>query len=62
MGLLALFLSLFGALAAIVAILTATQTVPPLGDEFTTIFWLNVSSVLFLACIASLLSGGKQAS
>lgn len=58
MGLFALFLGLFGALTGIMSILTALETIPPLTDTFTSTYWLEISAVLFLACIAVLLTGG----
>lgn len=59
MGLFALFLGLFGALCGIVSILTATQAIPPLGTDFTSMYWMTMSGVLFLSSIALLLSRSR---
>jgi len=62
MGLFALFLGLFGALSGIMSILTALETLPLLSPAFDSIYWLELSAVFFLACIASLLSRGNKMS
>ena len=54
MGVLAWILAILGALCAIVGIVTAVEVLPPLGIEaLTAMFWLALSGVLFLACIAA---------
>ncbi|MFC2056020.1 hypothetical protein ACFLTO_00395 [Chloroflexota bacterium] len=46
---------ILGGLCAITGIITATEVVPLLAElpaAFTTMFWLTLGAVLFLACIA----------
>lgn len=57
MGVLALTLGLIGGLCAIMGIITAAEVVPLLGAAFTWMFWLVLSGVLLLACIAAALGG-----
>ena len=57
MGVLAFALGLIGGLCAIMGIITAAEVVPLLGAAFTWMFWLAVSGVLLLACIAAALGG-----
>jgi len=57
MGILALILSILGGLCAVMGIITAADVgVPSPGTAFTVEFWLMLSGVLFLACIATALS------
>ena len=53
MGVLAWILAILGVLCAIMGIITAVGVVPPLGVALTAMFWLALSAVLFLACIAA---------
>jgi len=53
MGVLAWILAIIGALCAVMGIITAVEIVPPLGVALTAMFWLALSAVLFLACIAA---------
>ncbi len=58
MGLLALILGIFGGLSAVMGIITAAEVVPPIGTEFTWLYWFVLSGILFLATIAFLLARG----
>ena len=53
MGVLAWILAILGALCAIMGIVTAVGVLAPLGAALTAMFWLALSGVLFLACIAA---------
>jgi len=59
MGMFALILGLLGGLCAVMGILTAAEAVPSVGAAFTDVFWLRVSGILFLACIAVALGRGR---
>ena len=52
MGLLAVIFGGLGGLCAVMGIITAAEVVPLLGSAFDTMFWLVLSAVLLLACIA----------
>ena len=53
MGLLAWLFGIIGWLCAVMGIITAAEVVAlPLGAGFTVMFWLALSAVLLLACIA----------
>jgi len=56
MGIIALFLGLFGGASGIVGIVAAFKGTVG-GAAFTPAFWLQLAGVLFLACIALLLGG-----
>ena len=56
MGVIAWILGTIGGLCAVMGIITATEVVPLFGDSLTVEFWLMLSIVLFLACIASVIS------
>ena len=56
MGILTWVLGILGGLCAVMGIITAAELIPVLGTEFTTMFWLGLSTVLLLACIATALS------
>jgi len=53
MAILAWIFGSLGGLCAVMGIVTATEVIPLLGGEFTTLFWLTLGSVLLLACIAA---------
>ena len=53
MGILAWILAILGALCAIMGIVTAVEVIAPLGVALTAMFWLALSAVLLLACIAA---------
>ena len=48
----------FGGLCAVMGIITAAGVIPPLGTEFTPMFWLTLSIILVLANIATITSRG----
>ena len=52
MGALAWVFGALGGLCALMGIITAAGVVPPLGAEFTWMFWLVLAGVLLLASIA----------
>ncbi len=56
MGVLAWILAILGTLCAIMGIVTAVEVVPLLGVALTAMFWLALSGVLFLACIATVIA------
>ena len=56
MGILAWILAILGTLGAIMGVVTAVGVVPSLGVALTGMFWLALSAVLFLACIAPAIS------
>ena len=53
MVILAWILTSLGGLSAVMGIITAAGVIPLLGAEFTTMFWMALSAVLLLACIAA---------
>jgi Na+-transporting methylmalonyl-CoA/oxaloacetate decarboxylase gamma subunit len=60
MGIVALVLSILGGLCAVMGIIIATAILPEVGQwlaaDFTAMFWLALSAVLLLACIAAAVS------
>ncbi len=56
MGVLAWILAILGTLCAIMGIVTAVEVILPLGAALTAMFWLAISGVLFLACIATVIA------
>ena len=56
MAILAWVLGILGGLCAVMGIVTAVEVIPLLGAEFTTMFWLALSAVLLLGCIAAAVS------
>ena len=58
MGVLALFLGIFGGLCAIMGVVTAAEVIPLVAAGFTAIFWLGLAGVLFVAAITCLLARG----
>ena len=58
MGMLAWILGILGGLCAVVGILTAAAVIPELA-ALTWMFWLALSAILLLACIASALGRGE---
>jgi hypothetical protein len=64
MGILALILGILGGLCAIMGIIIATEAVSLVGDAlpgaFTETFWLILSGVLLLACIATAVSRREE--
>jgi len=57
MGILAWVFGILGGLCAVMGILTAVAVIPELA-ALTWMFWLVLSAVLLLACIASALGRG----
>ena len=58
MGILAWVFGGIGGLCLVMGVLTATEVVPLLGAALDTMFWLVVSVILFLVCIAFAVSRG----
>ncbi len=56
MGILALILGSLGGICAVIGIVTAAEVVQPLGAGFTAMFWLALSAVLLLGCVAAAVS------
>ncbi len=56
MGILALILGSLGGICAVIGIVTAAEVNLPLGAEFTAMFWLALSAVLLLGCVAAAVS------
>ena len=53
-------LGILGGLSAVMGILTAAGgIIPAIGAEFTAIFWLALSGVLLLGCIATVAIGSN---
>ena len=52
MGMLAWIFGAIGGLCAVMGIITAAGVDTLLGAEFTAMFWLALSAILLLACIA----------
>ena len=59
MGIVAWVFGILGGLCAVMGIVTAVEVIPLLGAEFTTMFWLALSAVLLLGCIAATVSRGE---
>ena len=45
-------LGILGGMCATTGVVTAAKVIPPIMPEFTAMFWLALSAVLFLATIA----------
>ena len=59
MAILASILGILGGLVAVVGIITALEVVPlltELPEAFTEMFWLVLSAILLLGCIAAAVS------
>ena len=52
MGILAWIFGSLGGLCAVMGIITAAEVMPLLGAAFDSMFWLVLSVILLLACIA----------
>ena len=52
MGSFALILGILGGVCAILGVVTASGTLPPLSPAYTWEFWLTLGGVIFLASIA----------
>lgn len=55
MGIVALVFGIIGWLCAVMGIITAAEVIPLLGAGFTVMFWLVLSVISLLACIAAAL-------
>ena len=58
MGMLAWIFGGLGGLCAVMGIITAAGVVLLLGAEFTSMFWMVLSVILLLSCIAFAVSRG----
>jgi len=58
MGTTALIFGLIGGLCAAMGVVTALAIVPSFGVELTWMFWLGISVILLLICIAFALGRG----
>ncbi len=56
MGILALILGSLGGISAVIGIVTAAEVNLPFGAGFTAMFWLALSAVLLLGCVAAAVS------
>jgi len=56
MAIVAWVLGILGGLCAVMGIITAAEVIALLGAEFTVMFWLVLSVILLLACIAAAVS------
>ena len=52
MGAIAAIAGGIGGLCAVLGIITATEVLPPMGEQFTWMFWFVLSAILLLASIA----------
>jgi len=52
MGMLAWIVGFLGGLCMVMGIVTVTEVVPLLGEEFTWMFWFVLSAILLLMSIA----------
>jgi hypothetical protein len=52
MGILGLIFGLMGGLCVVFGMITMAELLPPLGEEFTWVFWFAMSVILLLASIA----------
>jgi len=56
MAIAAWIFGILGGLCAVMGIITAAEVITLLSAEFTAMFWLALSAVLLLACIAAAVS------
>ena len=56
MGILAWVFGILGGLCAVTGIITAAEVIPLLVTGFTAMFWLVLSAILLLACVAAAVS------
>ena len=52
MGAMAAIVGAVGGLCAVLGILTITEAVPAIGDQFTWTFWFMLATILLLGAIA----------
>lgn len=60
MAILAWCFGILGGACAVMGVLTTVEVVPVFASAFTGTFWLELSVILFLICIAFAVSSGKQ--
>ena len=60
MGMLGWIFGFLGALCMVMGILTVTEVVPVLGEEYTWFFWFMISGLLLLISIAFAASSRGQ--
>jgi len=60
MGLLAWIFGALGGLCAVMGVITAAEVVPLLGSAFTSMFWMVLSAILLLICIAFAVGRGSS--
>ena len=58
MGAMAAIIGAVGGLSAVMGIITATEIIPPMGEQYTWMFWFALSAILLLASIALALGRG----
>ncbi|GAI08374.1 unnamed protein product [marine sediment metagenome] len=56
MAIAAWVLGILGGLCAVMGIITAVGVISLLGAELTAMFWLVLSAILLLACVAAAIS------
>lgn len=52
MGTMAAITGAIGGLCAVLGLITITEVMPPLGEQYTWMFWFMLSAILLLAAIA----------
>ena len=52
MGIIAAFVGGIGGLCAVLGIVTITEVIPPMMEQFTWMFWFVLAVILLLASIA----------
>ena len=52
MGTIAAIIGSIGGLCAVLGIVTAAEVLPPMGEQFTWMFWFVLSIILLLSSIA----------
>lgn len=62
MGAMAAIIGAIGGLCAVLGLVTITEVMPPLGEQYTWMFWFMLSAILLLASIALAVgrSGGRD--
>lgn len=58
MGTMAAIIGGIGGLCAVLGLVTIFEVLPPMGDQFTWMFWFALAVILFLAAITMELGGG----
>ena len=60
MAILAWVFAILGGAAAVIGIITAAGVNMTLGDGFTAMFWLALSAVLLLICVAAAVASNNS--